>query len=226
MLRGADKMTVIFDLDGTLVNSLFDLGDSVNGALSEMGLPLHSYEEYRMFVGNGTKMLVTRSVPENIRGTVTEKAVFDRFSALYEEKCLCKTLPYNGIEEALLRLKENGAKLAVASNKPFEFCRKIVNALFGEGMFDVIQGSRENVRKKPQPDIIFSIMAQLGVSKDDCVIVGDSDVDAQTAKNAGLKCIGCSWGYRGRDVLENACCDIVIDSPKELCGSVIKLLRG
>ena len=212
-------MTVIFDLDGTLVNSLFDLGDSVNGALSELGLPLHSYDEYRMFVG-------TRSVPENIRGTVTEKTVFERFSALYEENCLCKTLPYNGIEKALLRLKENGAKLAVASNKPFEFCRKIVNTLFGEAMFDVTQGSRENVRKKPQPDIIFSIMAQLGVSKDDCVIVGDSDVDAQTAKNAGVKCIGCSWGYRGRDVLENSCCDIVIDSPSELCGSIIKLLRG
>ncbi len=218
-------MTVIFDLDGTLVNSLYDLGDSVNEALSQYSLPLRSYDEYRMFVGNGTKLLVSRSVPSSVRDTEIEKAVFERFSALYEQNCLRKTKPYDGIIEAVCELKKSGAMLAVASNKPRDFCCKIVEALFGAKTFDVIEGSRDGVRKKPYPDIIMNIIARLEADKDKCVIVGDSDVDVETAKNSGMRCVGCSWGFRDRSVLESAGCDIIIDTPSELPDAVRRLMK-
>lgn len=225
-------MTVIFDLDGTLVNSLYDLGDSVNGALSDYSLPQHSYDEYRGFVGNGTRVLVRRSVPEEVRGTELEENVFNDFSKRYEQNCLNKTKPYKGIREALCRLKNSGALLSVASNKPEEFCRKIVKSLFDEGLFDVIAGSREaaagvrNVRKKPCPDVIFEILSLLPATSGKCVMVGDSDVDVATAKNAGIGSIGCSWGYRSRQTLIKAGCDIVIDSPMELETAVNRVLLG
>lgn len=218
-------MTVIFDLDGTLVNSLFDLGDSVNAALEESGLPQRSYDEYRAFVGNGTGLLVNRAVPDDVKGTLTEQTVFERFSELYRQNCLCKTKPYDGIPEVLTRLRLCGFSLAVASNKPVDFCRHIVKVLFGDGIFDVVEGARGGVAKKPQPDIIYSIITQLCEKKSDCVIVGDSDVDVLTAKNAGLRVIGCSWGFRSKESLELVGCDKIIDLPDELEKAVIDLFE-
>lgn len=209
-------MTFIFDLDGTLVNSIYDLGDSVNMALSAHGLPQHTYDEYKLFVGNGTRMLIRRALPPDIRGTELENTVFEEFSALYEKNCLNKTAPYDGIHQCLCSLKQKGAMLAVASNKPEEFSKRIVHSLFGDELFSVIAGSREGVPKKPQPDIIDSILSELSEEKSSCVLIGDSDVDVLTARNAGIPCIGCSWGFRGRQCLENAGCDVIIDMPCEL----------
>lgn len=209
-------MTLIFDLDGTLVNSIYDLGDSVNLALSAHGLPEHTYDEYELFVGNGTRMLISRALPPDIRGTELENTVFEEFSALYEKNCLNKTAPYDGIPQCLRILKQMGAKLAVASNKPEEFSKRIVHSLFGDELFSVIAGSKDGIPKKPQPDIIEGILSKLSAQKNECVLIGDSDVDVQTARNAGIPCIGCSWGFRGRKCLEDAGCDIIIDTPYEL----------
>lgn len=209
-------MILIFDLDGTLVNSIYDLGDSVNEALSAHDLPVHTYDDYRLFVGNGAKKLVNRAVPPEIRGTELENTVFEQFSALYGQNCLNKTKPYDGIPQCLGSLKQRGVRLAVASNKPDAFSKMIVYSVFGDKLFSAVTGSREGVPKKPQPDIIDSILTELSGAKSDCVLIGDSDVDVQTAKNAGIPCIGCSWGFRGRDCLESAGCDIVIDQPGEI----------
>lgn len=218
-------MTVIFDLDGTLVDSVEDLGDSVNEALSECGYALHTYEEYKTFVGNGVKLLIHRAVPPHVRDTDEETEIFKRFSAIYESNCLNKTRPYDGIAECLLSLANSGVMLAVASNKTDGFSKKIVYHLFGEQMFSAVYGNRDGLPKKPQPDIIEKIIAATLSEKRDCVLVGDSEVDVQTAQNAGIACIGCSWGFRGRNRLEDAGCERIVDSPYELESAIYDLLK-
>lgn len=218
-------MTVIFDLDGTLADSVEDLGDSVNTALKEHGFSQHTYEEYRSFVGNGIKLLIRRAVPPQIRDTQLEIEIFERFSAVYEETCLNKTRPYNGITECLDGLRRSGARLAVASNKADAFSQKIVYALFGDDVFDAVAGNRDGVPRKPQPDIIENLLSELSSQKSDCVLVGDSEVDVETARNAGIACIGCTWGFRGRERLESAGCKIIIDSPYELEQAIYDVLE-
>lgn len=206
----------IFDLDGTLINSICDLADAVNTALAERGYPVHPTESYYYFVGNGAKKLCERALPEDKRTEVEIGSLYARFSEIYGEICLNKTRPYEGIPEVISRLKDAGVKCAVASNKPDSFSKEIISALFPKDAFDLVMGKREGVPTKPQPDIVFGIIGELGTDIAEAVFIGDSCVDVVTAHNAGLPCIGCVWGFRGEQELKDYGCDLIAQVPEDI----------
>lgn len=185
--------TVIFDLDGTLLNTLDDLADSVNAALTSNGLPRRTVEEVREFVGNGVYNLMVKAVGSREHPNF-EKA-FSDFKAHYAVHCMDKTAPYAGIMELLKELSAQGYKLAVVSNK-FDAAVKKLNTQYFDGYIPVAIGEKENVRKKPAPDSVFEAMKELGSKAENTVYVGDSDVDIMTAQNAGILCISVIWGFR------------------------------
>lgn len=207
---------VIFDLDGTLVNSIYDLADSVNSSLTELGYPEHDVEDFYQFVGDGTLKLAERSLPENARNKEEITRLHKLFSERYQKNCLNKTSPYDGMINTLILLKQAGIKCAVATNKPDKFAKQIINELFGECTFDLVIGKRDGVPAKPDPQIITEILSTLDVTKDNCLYAGDSDVDVITAHNAGIKCIGCAWGFRGVQELENAGVDFLAFEPMDI----------
>ena len=210
------NLTYIFDLDGTLVNSLYDLADSMNAVLEKHGFDVFETDKYRYFVGNGTLKLVERTIPESERTQEKIAAYHQEFSEEYNKRCTDKTKPYDGIKELLAALKEKGCKIAVASNKPDGFAKHIVDSVFEKDTFDIISGKKDGVPTKPAPDIVYSIIDELGVEKSGTVMVGDSNVDVETAHNAGIKCIGCVWGFRGREELETAGADFIADKPRDI----------
>lgn len=200
------KKLVIFDLDGTLLYTLEDLHASTNFALEGEGLPGRSLDEVRRFVGNGIRKLIERAVPTETSPEVTDR-VFAAFVRHYEANCMNLTRPYPGIPELLMRLKEHGARLGVVSNKADEPVRALIAHYFPD-TFDSVVGERENVRKKPAPDSVLETVRSLGCTVGDAVYIGDSDVDGQTAANAGCDCVLVSWGFRGRQTLEPFGCPI------------------
>lgn len=212
------NITILFDLDGTLLDTLDDLADSVNFALESSGLPRRSLDEIRSFVGNGIKNLVHRAVPDGCDAEA-EGEIFSLFKQHYAINCAVKTAPYPDIEALLGRLKAEGYMLGVVSNKNDTNVKKLINAYF-PGVFDVICGERENVRRKPAPDLVLACMEELGCGKSETVYVGDSDVDSLTAANAGIKCILVSWGFRDRSYLKEKCADPIVDSVAELHESI------
>ena len=205
----------VFDLDGTLVNSIEDLADATNRALSENGYPVHPLENYNYYVGNGTKKLIERALPEGT-DIAEQERIHEIFSAYYRSGCLNKTKPYDGIVPMLEELKKAGIKCAVASNKPDAFSHSIVSALFRAEDFDFVRGKTDGTAAKPAPDIIFEILKTLDVSADEAVMIGDSDVDVLTAHNAGMKCIGCEWGFRGYEELKKAGAEFIVSEPMEI----------
>ena len=205
----------IFDLDGTLVNSLYDLADAVNKALADNGFPVHGYDEYRYFVGNGAKKLIERALPPGTPENVREM-IHSRFSENYHENCLAKTRAYEGTPELLERLSSAGVMCAVASNKPDEFSAHVVEGIFGKGVFTLIRGKREGVPVKPAPDIIRAIAEETGCELSETAMIGDSGVDVETAHNAGIKCIGCVWGFRGEEELVKAGADSIAHTPADI----------
>ncbi len=205
---------VLFDLDGTLTDTLEDLKNSVNFALSHFGFPERSLEEIRAFVGNGVKRLVDLSVPDNTSKEVSAECL-SVFKSHYKENSLVLTKPYNGIIPLLERLEKEGVKTAVITNKMHSAAVDIVN-LFFDGLIGVTVGQIDGVAQKPQPDGIYYALEKLCVSKEKAVYVGDSEVDCLTAKNAGIPCIGVSWGFRDRSVLEANGAAAVIDRPEDL----------
>ncbi|ADU21795.1 HAD family hydrolase [Ruminococcus albus] len=210
------KKLYIFDLDGTLADSLCDLADSVNIVLERHGFPTHDTEKYKYFVGNGALKLIERALPEDKRDTDTIKLIHAEYSKVYAERMLCKTKPYDGIREVLEKLKAKGCLLAVASNKPDDCTVYIVETLFGKGMFHTVHGKREGVPTKPSPDIMYMIMEELGVTPDECIHTGDSNVDVNTAHNAGIECIGCTWGFRTEEELISAGADHIAHIPEDI----------
>lgn len=204
---------VVFDLDGTLINSLEDLGTAINVSLKKMGLSTHDMDKFNYFVGNGIRKLCERSVGEH-QDRVDE--LYKLFSEYYGSHYAVYTKPYPNVEELLRYLKENNIKIAVASNKAENFAIQIVCELFPNIQFDCIKGQIETRDKKPCPDIIFEIMKELGVSKEETLMVGDSNVDIQTAKNSGLKSVGCLWGFRDYEELSEAGADHIIINPLEI----------
>lgn len=205
---------IIFDLDGTLTDTLEDLKNSVNFAMRKSGFPERTTDEIRSFVGNGVKRLVDLSVPENTSAEAAAEclAVFKRH---YKENSLVETKPYDGIIPMLESLKKEGIRTAVVTNKMHEAAVDIVNLFFGE-LIDVAIGQIDGVAQKPQPDGIYSALEKLGVSKEKSVYVGDSEVDCITAKNAGIPCIGVTWGFRSKEVLVDNGADFIINSPEEI----------
>lgn len=206
---------LIFDLDGTLVNSIEDLADASNYALTKHGFPSHEKEKYNYFVGDGVMLLLKRALPENNRDDHTIDLIKADFSEYYNRNYSTKTKPYEGLSELLSALKAKGLRMAVASNKPDEFSKIIVEHFF-EGLFEMVQGNKPDVPKKPDPQIVFEILEKLNVDKSECLFVGDTNVDIRTGKSAGVKSVGCLWGFRDLEELQEAEADYIISKPSEI----------
>lgn len=209
----------IFDMDGTILNTLEDLKNSVNVALSENGFPKRTLEEVRNFVGNGSRKLIERSVPQGMSEEMQEK-VLASFDADYSRHCAVFTKPYEGIPETIAALREHGIKTAVVSNKPDYGVQALCEQYF-KGLFDFSIGVREGMRKKPAPDTVFEVLKYFHTSKEDAVFIGDSDVDVQTAIHAEVSCIGVSWGFRDKEVLQNAGATKIVDTTQELLEHIL-----
>ena len=207
----------IFDLDGTLTNTLESMTYSVNLTLEEMGLSKITKDQCRLFVGNGARVLMEKSL--KAAGDTDASRIeegMEIYGRIFDRNCTYHVTPYEGIPEMLKALKDKGIQLAVLSNKPDRQTVKVVKAIFGEELFDYAQGQNEGIRRKPEPDGVWYLMEQMHVSKEECLYIGDSEVDAATGRNAGLKTIGVLWGFRDRKTLETAGADDLIDRPDEL----------
>lgn len=207
---------VIFDLDGTLLNTLEDLKDSVNYGLRKCGLPERSYDEIRHFVGNGVERLMELSVPEGKENPVFEEA-FLLFKRYYGEHCNDKTGLYPGIAELLEVLKKEGFQMAIVSNKYYEGVQALKEEYFKEYL-EVAIGEKAGIRKKPAPDTVTEALRLLGTEKGRAVYVGDSEVDIATARNVGMDCITVSWGFRTREEQEKAGGKVFVKEPMEIPG--------
>ena len=206
----------IFDLDGTLLDTLGDLAAAVNYALREHGMPEHSIDDVRRFVGNGVRKLMERAIPDGTANPEFE-ATFATFRQYYMAHSLDTTRPYDGIPETLAALKARGCRLAVVSNKMMAATQELCHYFFPDTIEVAIgENEAEGIRKKPAPDTVFTALRQLGVGKDDAVYVGDSDVDLETARQSGLPCITVLWGFRDRDFLIKHGAKTFVSAPLEL----------
>ncbi len=211
------RIGILFDLDGTLLNTLDDLTDAVNYALAQFDCPSKTPREVRSFLGNGAKQLIALSLPENMQSQVD--AVLDVYRTYYNAHCQIKTGPYTGIPEAL---KELGEKypIAVVSNKPDSATKPLIAQYF-PGIYAL--GEKSDCPRKPAPDMLKKAMADIGV--DSCVYVGDSEVDVLTARNTGVPCIAVSWGFRDRDVLEESDPAFICDDTADLVETIKKAVQ-
>lgn len=191
---------VLFDLDGTLANSLEDLADSTNYALSALGFPIHPIDKYKYFVGDGIPKLIERALPKDSKAPEMQKKCFDIFMEHYREHYHDKTSAYGGIAELLRDLKSRGFKIAVVSNKAQEMAEKVVSKLFGD-IFDAVAGKREGFPAKPDPALTLEVVKEIGMTPDCCALVGDSGMDMAAAVNGGLLPIGVLWGFRTKEEL-------------------------
>ena len=212
--------TVIFDLDGTLLNTLDDLADSVNFALEKNKYPNHPTDRIRTFIGNGIKLLIERAVPKGISEEEFKK-VFNDFVKHYEINSRNKTAPYKGIPELLTILKEKGYKLAIVSNK-IDFAVKDLRDEFFAGLIEIAIGDSEDTENKPAPDMVFKALNELSSTAEKSVYVGDTDVDLKTAENSGMDCISVSWGFRSRNELEDYKAEMIADTAED----VLKFIEG
>lgn len=210
------KKTVIFDLDGTLLNTLDDLADSTNYALSKFGYPTRTIEEVRQFVGNGVAKLIERAIPDGKNNPNFEKCL-SIFKENYAQNMYNKTAPYNGIIEMLSNLKSKGIKIAVVSNK-FDLAVKELCKKYFEGFINFAAGENEaqGIKKKPAPDTVISVLNEFNFAPEDAVYVGDSDVDIMTAKNSKMPCISVTWGFRDEKFLLENGATILINAPSEI----------
>ena len=205
---------VIFDLDGTILDTLEDLTDSMNYALEKHGYPIRTIEEVRSFVGNGLLMLTRRAIaPETDESRI--QMVLAEQKAYYKEHCSDKTKPYQGIMELLEFLKKEGYKLAVVSNKADYAVQILCEQYFG-GIFDMAVGEKENVRKKPAPDAVNTVLEKLQVDRKNAIYVGDSEVDIQTAENAKMSAVLVDWGFRDASFLQEQGAKILVHTMDEL----------
>lgn len=205
--------TVLFDLDGTLLDTLADMTDALNRTMRLHGLPERTEKEVRSFVGNGARRLIELAA-EGVDGERFEQILSD-YKKDYDENYLIKTAPYPGILELLKTLRDNGVQTGVVSNKPDSTVQELSEALF-QNLADVSVGEKAGIRRKPAPDTVLAAMEQLGASKDSTVYVGDSEVDIATARAAGIPCISVTWGFRDRDVLIEAGAQTFADDSDEL----------
>jgi len=207
-------MTIIFDLDGTLLNTIDDLGYACNYALEHTAYPTHRIEDYPRMVGNGINNLIRRALPEQERTEANILRVRAYFVPYYNDHNCDYTRPYDGISELLAALKAQGHQLAVASNKYQAATEKIVEHFF-PGMFDFILGEREGIARKPNPQIVYDILSTLN-TQHSTLYLGDSLVDKETAENANVPFVACSWGFVSREALTEAGVTRIIDQPQEL----------
>ena len=204
----------IFDLDGTLLDTVTDLQNSINYALSLYGYGKKSYDEVRSFLGNGIRRLVELSVPNGVDNKNFDH-ILQEFMAYYNNHLIDCTLPYENIIAMLDILKKNKCKIAIVSNKADAFVKNLVNTFF-RGCVDISIGQNEKIRQKPHSDMVEYALRNLNIAKNDSVYLGDSEVDIETAKNSGLDCICVSWGFRSREQLLNSGAKIIVDSPLQI----------
>lgn len=217
---------VIFDLDGTLLNTIDTIAYYCNKALTENGFGKIETQKYKLLVGNGAKLLIKRAL--SCFGTCSDedfKKVFTRYNELYDADTLYLTAPYEGVVDMLKSLKNKGYKIAVLSNKPDFATVDVVNTVFGKDLFDVCRGAVEGVPLKPAPDAVFDIMKQLGVTNAEAIFVGDTNVDIKTGKNAKLYSIGVLWGFRDYEELNSAGADVIVDDPEKIIEIADKILK-
>lgn len=205
---------VIFDLDGTILNTLDDLTDSLNYALTVNKCPERSIEEVRSFVGNGIYKLIERGVPSTASAEMIEK-VYQDFSSYYKVHCADKTKAYDGIIELIHKLREEGIKTAVVSNKA-DYAVQVLCKQYFEGLFDTAVGEKPDVRKKPAPDSVNEVLNKLQICREKAVYIGDSEVDIETAKNAEMDCISVDWGFRDKAYLKEMGAMHIVSNVKEL----------
>lgn len=210
---------ILFDLDGTLLNTLDDLNESMNKVLVKNGYKEQTKDETRRFVGNGVRKLVERSLPGESAELYDKIEV--QFKECYAKNMRNKTAPYEGIEELLKALKERQVKVGVVSNKFDGAVKSLCKEIFGE-YTQVAVGERSGVRKKPAPDSVLAAIEELGVKKEEAIYAGDSDVDIETAKNAGIKSIGVTWGFRDRELLISCGADFLADRAED----ILKIVCG
>ncbi len=209
---------MVFDLDGTLINSLEDIAYSVNQTLRELGYKERSIEEIRSFVGNGADMLIRRALPKE--GQKDTERAFKIYRGYYKQNLCTRTSAYEGIHELLANLKSRGIMIAVVTNKNDDDSKYIVDKIFGNKVDAVVGADMSKRKKKPDPEPVMLALSMLGADKDEAYYIGDSETDIKTAENSEMKCIGCSWGYRDRSVLE--CCDIIADKPEDILKALEK----
>lgn len=207
---------LIYDLDGTLADTLPSLCQAINMTMDHYGAPLHTCEDVRLAIGNGARMLVKRLLPDALakhEDKVTEALLY--YNARYAETYTAADC-YDGIQDAVTALCHRGYTSAVLSNKPDKYTVALCRILFPENTFALTRGQQEGVPTKPDPTATLSIAARLGVKPEECAFIGDSEVDIRTAKNAGMMSVGCAWGYRSADGLRAEGADAVIDTPDQL----------
>ena len=215
--------TIIFDMDGTLLNTLDDLTDSVNYVMGQYDLPMHTIEEIRSYVGNGAAKLIERAVPNGISNPAYKK-MLEAYQAHYALHCEDKAAPYEGIMELLSSLRQSGYRLAIVSNKPDRAVKQLYRKHFSKYVQEAI-GESDEVKKKPAPDMVYRALASLSSDASRAVYVGDSEVDLQTAANVPMTCISVTWGFRTRDQLlaAGAVDENMIRIPQELLRLLARL---
>jgi len=206
--------TIIFDMDGTVLNTLDDLTVSVNYVLNEFGFPARTKEEYRNFFGNGIRYAFRCAVPEE----VTEEKIDEMlplFKEHYDKHCLDKTGPYDGITDLMKELKAQGYKMAIVSNK-IDSAVKELNERFFSEYVSIAIGEKPGIRRKPAPDTVFEALKELGSTKEEAIYIGDSEVDLKTAQNSGLGCIAVLWGFRDKEFLIENGAAVFAEKPEEI----------
>lgn len=211
---------VIFDLDGTLLNTIDDLADAGNWVCRNHGWPTHTVEEYKRFVGNGMTKLAERFAPEDWRTPERVKTILDEFMPYYDAHKADKTAPYAGMPQALDRLKGAGISMAVLSNKADQMAGPVVEGHY-PGVFPLVQGALDGCPTKPDPTLLHKLMERLGATAENTLFVGDSNVDIRTAKNGGLTSCGVLWGFRSREELEAEGADCIVGTPEELADRIL-----
>ncbi len=209
----------MFDLDGTLTDTLESLAYSVDQTLKEMGLSEITKEQLKSFVGNGARYLIDRSIRAagDEDGERLDEAM-EIYGRIFDENCTYHVTPYNGIADMLSELRRRGIRLAVLSNKPHRQAVKVVRTIFGRDAFDVVQGQQAGIARKPAPDVIYAALDRLSVSKEECLYAGDSEVDIATGRNAGVKTVSVAWGFRTEEELRESGAALLIHEPGELIG--------
>lgn len=211
-----DFKAVIFDLDGTMLDTIGDIANPVNLVLSRYGFPTHKIEDFRSLIGNGISQLVYRALPSDVAESTSYRKILNEVWEEYRLHLNKSTIPYDGIYGLLDSLAEKGIKLNILSNKADEFMDEVVSKFFSKWNFELVFGARHGIPLKPDPYSAFEIINEMGFDASQCVFIGDSDVDMQTANNAGMYAVGAAWGFRTRGELLANGANLVIEHPSEL----------
>ncbi len=211
---------VVFDLDGTLANSIEDIANSMNTVLQERGLDTYDYSTYKTFVGKGVKNLVENALPEAKRDVATVEECFQRMMKVYDDNCVAKTSLYPGIPELLNALQDKNLKIAIFSNKANDLTQKVVKVLLANWKLEMVIGAGGDIPRKPDPKGALLISEKMGITPEELMYVGDSGVDMETAKNSGMHAVGVLWGFRDmEELLENGA-QTIIHHPMDLMQSI------